>query len=469
MQDVIPRRAGKRWALVFLTALVAALAGSGLLLMRSPHQPVFLPLWIAAERGSPAQMEQDRAALVGSRCFVDHLESLSDLAKRNAGDAVVVYLGGRAHCDAGGQVLLLAAPDAGKTPGPRSLRSILQTLAACPARHKLLILDLFWPVADVDWCGLDCDIAGRIPAELAAVEDPHRLVLCSCSPGQVALSSEELNRTVFGYYLQEGLIGWADALDGASTSPAQSQVTVKKLARFVQAHVDRWAQRNRNTRQTPVLYGTAADFLLVEATPAEHLPRADTRSYPDWLRQAWTVRDRWWSEGRFRLAPCVFRQLEAVLLAAERDWRDGGNEDRLRRDLQAELDRLDASDHAVTAMKAPTPQSLAQAVERGTLANPELAQAVRGLLARADEVRRRSADPEVTETALGKVLDQFCRDQTLASDLELALAVFDCLADDPAPGVKRCASWIACLACGYRSRVGSSRPVYGVWPTSLQG
>src|SRR5258706_69282 len=76
-------------------------------------------------------------------------------------------------------------------------------------RDQLLVLDIFNPPGLPRPENHDQDIASALAVELDGVPDPRRLVLSACSPGQVALVSDELGRSVFSYYLEEGLRGYA--------------------------------------------------------------------------------------------------------------------------------------------------------------------------------------------------------------------------------------------------------------------
>src|SRR5262249_40966411 len=143
--------------------------------------------------------------------------------------------------------------------------------------------------------------------------------LCACAPGQEALVSEELGRSVFGYYFEEGLRGYSDGYGG---QPRDGHISVRDVAAFVAARVDRWAFRSRGVRQTPLLLGSGDDFslgALDHGQPYEHtpLPPDLTKSvaasapakettkdnkeakspYPSWLLDGWKLRDRWWQEG----------------------------------------------------------------------------------------------------------------------------------------------------------------------------
>src|SRR5205085_1754531 len=120
------------------------------------------------------------------------------------------------------------------------------------ARRQLLVLDFMAPATDPR-LGLPDDAAADVQADLDAVPDDRRLVLCAASPYQTTLASPEMGRTVFGWYFEQGLRGWADGYgpDGRR----DGQVTATELAEFVRARVARWAWRNRQTRQLPVLLG----------------------------------------------------------------------------------------------------------------------------------------------------------------------------------------------------------------------
>ena len=92
-----------------------------------------------------------------------------------------------------------------------ALRDVLAALKACPARDKLLILDIMRPHADPSLGVLDDDVAGAVLRELEGVPDEGRTVLCAASAGQGSQASEALGRSAFNYYVDQGLRGEADA------------------------------------------------------------------------------------------------------------------------------------------------------------------------------------------------------------------------------------------------------------------
>ena len=216
------------------------------------------------------------------------------------------------------------------------------------------------PLTDARLGLLAHDVAAAVQLDLAAVPDAARLVLCACSPGQTALFSEEQRRTVFSYYVEEGLRGAADGFNPSGTR--QGQVSAKELAEFVRARVERWAWRNRHTHQTPLLIGDGGDFPLLalerrQAKPP--LPIPDWEPYPEWLREAWKVRQRWWTDESYRLAPQLFRQLETTLLEAERDWRQGVEAERVQETLKSRLVRLEQKLKKASVPSLTKPPSLA--------------------------------------------------------------------------------------------------------------
>ena len=204
-------------------------------------------------------------------------------------------------------------------------------MRACPSRKKLLILDIMRPSADARLGVLTNDVANSVHAILRDEEkDLPFLVLSPCSAGQVAQVSEELGLSVFAYYLDQGLHGHADA-------DHNQRVTVKELADFVKARVDRWVWQNRGLRQEPKLYGQGDDFVLVqlgrdETSPEKEIP-AELK-YPEWLFNGWALRDAWARAETVLPGPTLVRRLESTLLRAERRWRGGIEEDRLDREFR---------------------------------------------------------------------------------------------------------------------------------------
>src|SRR5262249_35862265 len=144
-----------------------------------------------------------------------------------------------------------------------SLHDVLEILSACPARHKLLILDVMRPIADPRLGILTNDVAGKVQAVLAKQPDKHLFVLGACERGQISHEADYIHQSVFGYYLDAGLKGAADGYN--PDGKRNDRVSVRELAAFVRKRVDRWTSRNRKARQTPFLMGPEGeDFDLTQ-------------------------------------------------------------------------------------------------------------------------------------------------------------------------------------------------------------
>ncbi len=176
---------------------------------------------------------------------------------------VLVVRAPAVQSESGSLVLLPsdAAPDDLST-GLR-LRDVLKRLKACPSPQKLLVLDLASPIASA-WRGqVHHDLGAAIARELKALPDPDRLVLCPCAAGQMTHGSLELGQSALAYYFHEGLRGRADGYAGGR----DGRISVKELAAFVQARVERWTWHHRGERQTPMLLGEATDFAIAFVDP----------------------------------------------------------------------------------------------------------------------------------------------------------------------------------------------------------
>ena len=198
---------------------------------------------------------QDRAVFNGE------LAQLKDMSR---GDLVVVYVralaclaAGQGPVEAGaprGQLMVLPADaDPNDPVAWLPFKNILESLAQCRVHHKLLIVDVMQGVADPRLALLSGDVATWIGEELKAVPDERRLAP-SCSPGQTTHVSEILGRSIFNFFLEDGLRGWADGAGRNGSS--DGIVTAAELADYLAVQVDDWARRNRNSRQRPFVSGS---------------------------------------------------------------------------------------------------------------------------------------------------------------------------------------------------------------------
>lgn len=466
------RQRYKQKIIFALLAAFMAIAGAFIGLISWLH-PIsgsyFVPLWITEyeSRLLPvnAQADPDRAALQNGGYFpyIDEnafasqekhllIQDLEALKDRTRGP-VVVYLCAFACRGEGGRVTLLPADAATSQARSRlPLRSrqdgetsVLSLFYNCPAREKLLILDLMRPWAQARLGVLEDEAASLVNAEIEEELDALRqqrkdpaklgLILTSAAPGQLALTSEDLTRSVFGFYMEDALRGWAAGYNRRGIR--NNRVTVEDMANFVRARVDRWAVRNRGTRQTPILHGEGPDFALTaleHGQPLEHLSAPEPREYPPWLRDGWKLRDLWAGEWAHRIDPRLITQLEATLLRAEQEWRGGVDPERTRADLKARLDVLKARDERIRLLiPRPPPRSLALAVDSGSnKPDPALLAECKALVLAVKQIPR-DQKPEDIAKAKTKLVQDFETKNKAKSYFELAYAVFETLADESEP------------------------------------
>ena len=384
-----------------------------------PH-PYFAGLWITSNESKqiplPFQTNRDRDALRDGGYFrrtspnafqnlnrETLLRELSDLARRSPADAVVVYLSAQARTGPQGDVQVLPLDaDLGNPQTWVPLREVLTRVKACPAHRKLVVLDIMAPLATARLGVPADDVSAAVPADLDAVPDPHRLTLCAAAPGQTSVASEVMGRTVFGYYLEEALRGWAD---GYGPGPLDRRVSVQELAEFVKARVDRWTWQNRLVRQTPTLYGGKTDFDLIvvpQGKPLPHLGAVDAPEYPNWLAEGWKTRDKWWAEEAFRTVPQLTRELDVTLLGTEQEWLQGV-------ELTAGRDNRPLEIKGVTARKAlfrfpPQPEtySLSLAEAQGRKPNPEVLAQLRELVYKTKAAGKDDKDDKAKDDKAAK-------------------------------------------------------------------
>lgn len=318
-----PRKSSRRLRIVLflgLILLVQSVLAYLLTWVDPPRTPLFVPIRIASNGGRTPQTEA--AALFADTMKIDlHRhgieQALSSLARRGKNEPVIVYLGTAAVQGDGGSIYLMpvdASPDDALTWLP--LRDVLEKLKACPSKHKLLVLEL--TPASARTGHVYHDLAAALPRELDAVPDADRLVLSACGPGQKPHDSAELGQSPFAHYFHEALRGHADGYGDLR----DGHISVKELAAFVQARVERWSGRNRDERQTPMLLGSGSDFTLVSvdrSAPREPTPAIAARAYPHPLLRAWHDRDAVYQSSQYRWTPHATQWQQAMLHTMERD------------------------------------------------------------------------------------------------------------------------------------------------------
>jgi hypothetical protein len=429
---------------------------------------------LAILKGKYFKLSDAGSTPVHSRFLIS--QQLETLKKNVGSSSLVFYVATYAILDADGQIVLLTSDyDPGRPDSGLPLSELLGSLAESESQQKLLVLDICWPNLLPAITGGAGDVAGAIEGQLRAVPDPKRLVLCSCSPGQVAQSSESLGRSIFGYYFEQALQGAADRYGNDSFE--DGRVTVVEAAQFVTARVDRWAMRNRARRQTPILLGEGNDFELTTcrgkqaAATAGLIARApasppakqnasngkqdqskkkakqdnskpsephaaqpsDAMSwqYPDWLLAGWKQRDLWRDDGTSHLVPRLFQQLEISLLRYERRWWFMPTDESLPdnwRNLLADLERKVALFKRHVA--GPTVSSLAAVLADGYEADPAVTVAVAELRNGMNAVVS-NAKPADRQAAYQTLLSEFSKKTKDSHDVDVALALFEEVAQWP--------------------------------------
>jgi hypothetical protein len=296
---------------------------------------------------------------------------LANLAKDDR--ALVLYLSALALVK-DKQVYLLPADAKLGDPGTwLAFTKVIDYLQKRPSRDRLLILDITHPFADPSLGVATDNVAQYVEATVRdKVDAEHPLwVLCSYGRGQVAFGARELKNTVFGYYLDQGLQG--HARDYNPEQKNDDRITVKDLACFVNARVDRWVRHNYpDAQQTPQLFGQGADFtvkVVGKTQPSEEPdssapPESAGAEYPEYLRKGWEYQQKWLAGGVYREAPHLLRELELTLLRADKQWRtDGSQEDPSR--TEGKINDLNKRMEQARAALIPRPQlALSLVVER---------------------------------------------------------------------------------------------------------
>lgn len=373
-----------------IAVVVGSVAGLGLLAWRywPSSLPRYLALWVSEyedPRIAPdVTMGRDYQALAEAVGLPkggapglewDWKKALQGLDR---GESLVLFVSAYACTGPGGEVYLLR-PQVLPTnlEDSLTLREVLEALGSCRAENKLLVLDLMRPISDPYLGLIDDDVAAAVHSTVLDMPEARCLVLSSCSPGQTSQVSEVLGRSVFSFFVEQGLRGAADEVAGGNPDKV---VSVRELAAYVNARTDAWASHNRGVRQEPRLVAPGgSDFVLAhvqnkaahadaaaavvaakKAEPAEEkaaetadgkapeavaektseasktseaTAKADASkvgsaeqvpTYPRGLEEGWKRYEVAWKSGAYRDAPARFRRVGAALARSERDWRHSG-------------------------------------------------------------------------------------------------------------------------------------------------
>src|SRR5271157_494833 len=409
-------------------------------------------------------------------------DRLDRLRQKKPDDAVIVYLSTHAVVDGAGALQILAYdsdPFTTKTLLP--LKSVLNALKQCPARKKLLVLDVMPDRGSLlELGGTEDGVVDLIaralarPGEPGKLDDPHLAVLAACSPGELALWSEPLRQSVFGHFFVKGLG------DPEADTDQDHAVSLQELSKYLTQRVDGWARQHRALRQRPMLIGSTEFFPLSSLnrrkpkpparfekteqageneTPADQSEASEDKpkgvekrktedknqvekkskaskgaeqdtekpattgpAYPPWLARGWELRDRWAVGPEIAAAPRLFRQLEANLLRSEQDWRLGKAPKGLETALDKAVSDLAAKMEQDRRENRPPERSVGQSLAFGKNAEQPLVKALKEILE-----RERHPDPVATadqqKAQRTEMVGSFLKSLQDKTSLDLAMAI----------------------------------------------
>ena len=181
--------------------------------------------------------------------------------------------------------------------GAVKLSEIFNAMALCPARQKLLILDVFHMFVNLPAGSANFDIPYRALSEYKAhaeknAETPSRQfnLLMSCQPGQRSMSSQVLKGGIFRHFFTEAIAGRlpypVDCMEAR-----RGKIVLSEICEIIGPHMDRWAAENELERQTPLLIGPANHFVLsVPVKPgAAESKEESPAELPAPIREAWEL------------------------------------------------------------------------------------------------------------------------------------------------------------------------------------
>jgi hypothetical protein len=359
-------------------------------------------------------------------------EELQTLKNVSARTNVIVHLSALARTYKGDVYLL--PPDANPDEPATwvTLKSVLEEVRDCPARNKLVLLDIAKPLADPHLGVLVDDVAARLAETLKELDAKGELnfgILCACSGGQSARVSDQLGQSGFGYYLGAGLYGKASGYNPGSERPGR--VFREELDRFVRARVGRWSRDAVGAMQVPLFVGQVKDFEIVRLTGGGEGPEPEAHplgSYPAALVKGWEQRDTWLAgpDEDYRTDPGALRRLDALLLSTEERWRATRNEEVASGLLDDFTNQLRTLATEVTrARAAPGPRlrsALADAERRKVTADKAVEKDLLALVQRLEKApdAKRAEEMEKAKETAAAVAENLRK-----KPLEVSLAIWD--------------------------------------------
>jgi hypothetical protein len=472
---------GRIYALAIALLVLAGTVIALLFWLRPIQEAYFLGIWIDqyADARIPyaSWVNEDRDSLLAlpwrdkddrnpfARQHLHLLRELFQNLQGREGRPLVVYV--NAYALANDEEVFILPGDA-KLEEPKSwlpLGDLLKGMHNSSAHHKLLILDIMRPLSAPRLGLLEEDVAGRAwPRLQAAVEeDPALAILCACSAEQSALGLGVARHSLFSFYLEQGLHGRADGWNDKQRS--DGRVSMRELAAYVSARVDRWSLHCRGVRQTPMLLaGKVKDFPLVLSqdwkadSPAEE---TESEAYPEWLLKRWQLLDV--PAGSSDLSIPTRSRLMGTLLQAELHWRQGMTPERITPQVDEAAAAFDTERQQRQKERDGAPlHSLAEALaNRVSLADAEKS----GVLSKLEDLAKLDGEARAAKPDDKKEIDK--KSAAIRSELikayqdkplDLAWLVWQATAKQVRPGRDQIRSWDSLLATAWRDLPSDLRP-----------
>ncbi|RLS38881.1 MAG: carboxypeptidase regulatory-like domain-containing protein [Planctomycetota bacterium] len=321
----------KRVRYRFLCVLLLAMSGTsvGIFSWLGPSKgPLFFAI-IVTEQTDPGIMPvsfgfENKKTLTSGNSFtrvqavpdsspdrVGILTILENMVTMKPSARAVLYLSARSAVAPDGSVLVLPTDASLTNEGSRgttiqnsiTLSEIFKKVGDCPARQKLVILDIFQPISNIPGGLISPDIAERSLAEYEAyrqkidADSPGQFnLLLPCLPGQYSLTNQVLRGSIFCHFLVAALSGELVPPPDC-TEALRGRMVLSELCRIIGPHIDRWAAENNLERQYPMMVGPENRFLLAvhnsfQENKTEEEPEASDETateVPPIIRECWQL------------------------------------------------------------------------------------------------------------------------------------------------------------------------------------
>jgi hypothetical protein len=215
-------------------------------------------------------------------------------------DTVVVYLIAHGVSGPQGGYLLHSEVNPEQPGNGYPLEYVLQQLAACPARNKLLILDVARLDGNLDLGLLGNDfvlhlkqevqqLQSRLAADSGGGGRQNLWVLCSGSEGQTAGTSHQIGLSAFGAAVAYCLHGGPEVERQGEAARRDGVLSVREIGDYVEQCVSSWSLQYRGMLQKPFYLAIGDDFPLVPVDTslsadrffASRVPLLDLGKLPD--------------------------------------------------------------------------------------------------------------------------------------------------------------------------------------------